>query len=199
MAKKIYDAWELQQKINDIDSSINTINSSLGNYVTKVSGKGLSSNDFTNAYKTVLDNITTTINNAILESDKKKYPIGHEIYTKNSANPSTYMGFGTWELTSVGRMQVGVNPNDTDFNTAGKTGGSKTHKLTVDEIPTHSHGQKISAIFSDGEFSGRTDYNADSNTMKAFGQGIETEKTGGGQAFNIMPPYVTVYIWERTA
>ena len=171
----------------------------LNNYVTKVKGKGLSSNDFTNAYKTILDSLTTTINNAILESDKKKYPIGHEIYTKNSANPSTYMGFGTWELTSIGKMQVGIDTTDTDFDTVGKTGGSKTHTLTTNEMPAHSHAQKISAIASDGTINGRADYDADSNTMKTFGQGITTEETGGGQAFNIMPPYITVYIWERTA
>ena len=171
----------------------------LDNYVTKVEGKGLSTNDFSNAYKTILDGLTTTINNAILESDKKKYPIGHRIITENSNNPYTYLGFGTWELTSKGKMMIGIDENDTDFNTAGKTGGSKTHTLTINEMPAHSHGQKISAIASDGTINGRADYDADSNTMKAFGQGIRTEETGGGQEFNIMPPYQVVYIWKRTA
>ena len=177
----------------------------LENYVQKETGKGLSSNDFTNAYKTILDSLTTTINNAILESDKKKYPIGHEIYTKNSANPSTYMGFGTWELTSVGRMQVGVDVNDTDFNVAGKTGGSKTHTLTVQELVPHKHksmtlgigngGYKLDGSKAgSGEVGTETNYIGETTTVS-----LDETKTAQAQAFSIMPPYVAVYIWERTA
>ena len=176
----------------------------LDNYVTKVSGKGLSTNDFTNAYKTILDGLTNTINNAILESDKKKYPIGHEIYTKNSANPSTYMGFGTWELTSVGRMQVGIDENDTDFNTAGKTGGSKTHTNTIEELVPHKHksmtlgigngGYKVEGQAGAGQVGTETNYIGETTTVS-----LDEIKTAQAQAFSIMPPYVTVYIWERTA
>lgn len=176
----------------------------LNNYVTKETGKGLSTNDFTNAYKTILDSLTTTINNAILESDKKKYPIGHEIYTKNSANPSTYMGFGTWELTSVGRMQVGVDVNDTDFNVAGKTGGSKTHTNTVEELVPHKHksmtlgigngGYKLEGQAGAGQVGTETNYIGETTTVS-----LDETKTAQAQAFSIMPPYVAVYIWERTA
>ena len=172
----------------------------LDNYVTKVSGKGLSSNDFTNAYKTALDGLTTTINNAVLEGKKSLYPVGSLYFNiAKDTNPGTLLGFGTWERIAQGRTLVGVDTTDTDFNTAGKTGGSKTHTMTVSEMPAHSHAQKISANFDDGEFSGRCDYDLDSGHMKEFGQGITTETAGGGQAFNIMPPYITVYIWERTA
>ena len=177
----------------------------LANYVQKETGKGLSTNDFTNAYKTILDNITTTINDAILESDKKKYPIGHEIYTKNSANPSTYMGFGTWELTSVGRMQVGVDVNDTDFNVAGKTGGSKTHTNTVEELVPHKHKSMTLGIGNggyklDGGKAGAGQVGTEINYIgETTTVSLDETKTAQAQAFSIMPPYVTVYIWERTA
>lgn len=171
----------------------------LNNYVTKETGKELSTNDFTNAYKTILDGLTTTINNAILTTKKALHPVNSIYLSMDSTNPNTLFGFGTWQLIGQGRTLVGVDTSDNDFKTAGKTGGSKTHTLSINEMPVHSHAQKISANFDDGEFSGRCDYNADSGHMKEFGQGITTETAGGGQAFNIMPPYVTVYIWERTA
>ena len=47
---------------HDVNDKINT---TLGNKVDKVSGKGLSTNDFTGAYKTKLDNLETTIANSI--------------------------------------------------------------------------------------------------------------------------------------
>ena len=177
----------------------------INGYVAKEEGKKLSTNDFTDAYKTILDGLTTTINNAILESDKKKYPIGHEIYTKNSANPSTYMGFGTWELTSVGRMQVGVDVNDTDFNVAGKTGGSKTHTNTVEELVPHKHKSMTLGIGNGGykleggqagagQVGTETNYIGETTTVS-----LDETKSAQAQAFSIMPPYVTVYIWERTA
>ena len=48
---------------------------------------------------------------------QKLYPIGHIIMSANSANPSTYLGFGTWVEWGSGRVPVGVNASDTDFNT----------------------------------------------------------------------------------
>lgn len=54
-------------------------------------------------------------------------------------NPSTYLGFGTWVLWGSGRVPVGVDTSQTEFNTVEKTGGEKSHKLTVSEIPSHTH------------------------------------------------------------
>lgn len=60
------------------------------------------------------------------------YPVNSIYLSTSSANPSTYFG-GTWEQVGQGRCIVGVNANDTDFNSAMKTGGSKTKNMT------HSH------------------------------------------------------------
>lgn len=67
------------------------------------------------------------INTVILENDQRKHPIGSLEFNVSGTNPNTYLGFGTWELWGSGRVPVGVDTNDTDFNTVEKTGGNKTH------------------------------------------------------------------------
>ena len=67
------------------------------------------------------------------------YPVGHILMTENSANPSTYLEGTTWDPWGSGRVPVGVNTNDEDFISVGKTGGAKTHTITTEELPKHKH------------------------------------------------------------
>lgn len=68
------------------------------------------------------------------------YPVG-AIYTSTvSTSPATLFG-GTWAAFGAGRVLVGFNGSDTDFNASEKTGGAKTHTLTTDEMPSHTHTQ----------------------------------------------------------
>lgn len=54
------------------------------------------------------------------------YPVGC-IYTSTvSTNPATVFGFGTWAAFGAGRVLVGVDSGDADFDTAEETGGAKT-------------------------------------------------------------------------
>jgi microcystin-dependent protein len=70
------------------------------------------------------------------------YPVG-SIYTNasDSTNPATLMGFGTWTAFGSGRVMVGINSGDTDFDTAEETGGAKTVTLQTSMIPEHTHTQ----------------------------------------------------------
>ena len=68
----------------------------------------------------------------------KAYPIGSIYISYNNTNPGTLFG-GTWESFGSGRTLVGINSSDTAFDTVGKTGGEKTHTLTVAEMPSHTH------------------------------------------------------------
>lgn len=66
------------------------------------------------------------------------YPIGAIYLSVSDTNPSQWFG-GTWELIAQGRTLVGVDTTQTEFNTVKKTGGEKTHKLTVAELASHTH------------------------------------------------------------
>lgn len=92
---------------------------------------------------TEIDNIVTQtkkdISNKLLEDNKKKYYIGKLIFDTENVNPATYLGFGIWELWGAGKVPVGVDTTDSDFNKVEKTGGEKAHKLTVAELASHTH------------------------------------------------------------
>lgn len=68
------------------------------------------------------------------------HPVGSVFLTVNNTNPSTYFG-GTWERIAKGRALVGLDENDTDFDSAEETGGSKTVNLNHSHsLSAHTHG-----------------------------------------------------------
>lgn len=123
------------------------------------------------------------------------YPIGSIYMSVNSATPATLFG-GTWERFSKGQVLVGVNEDDTDF-AAGKTGGEKTHKLTVTEMPSHTHNQIFSLSANGFGDNGRSPMSNNVTTTSQSGASITS--TGGDQAHNNLQPFTTVYMWKRTA
>ena len=73
-----------------------------------------------------------------LEIFNKVYPVGSIYLSVNNSNPSNYFG-GTWVAWGSGRVPVGVNTSDSNFNTVEKTGRESEHTLTVDELAQHGH------------------------------------------------------------
>lgn len=121
------------------------------------------------------------------------HPIGSIYMSMNNINPSNLFG-GTWRLIAPGQVLVGVNELSPQFSTPRKTGGEQTHKMTIDEMPSHSHEQYVTANF--GGTAIRKDYSNDGNGIP-YRQGVNVSPTGGGKPFNLMQPYLTCYIWER--
>lgn len=124
-------------------------------------------------------------------------PIGSIYLSISMTNPSTYFG-GTWEQIAKGRTLVGIDPNDTDFNVVKKTGGEKSHTLSISEMPSHSHDLVLSAGINIG-IGNRVVMNNwqwDTNSQ-LISNSIMT--SGGSKAHNNMPPYFTCYIWCRVA
>lgn len=138
----------------------------------------------------------------IEESKLEQYPVG-SIYTSvDSTSPADLLG-GTWEqIEDTFLLAAGST------YAAGTTGGEATHTLTIAEMPSHDHKPVCEfgtagtndAAFSPGNTSAQYLQIAGLGAASHVSQGAyATTTTGGGQAHNNMPPYLTVYVWKRTA
>lgn len=135
--------------------------------------------------------------------NQRQYPVGEIYVTRQNGNPSSILGFGTWERYAQGRVLVGFDEADASFNAQDKTGGAKVHTLTVDEIPAHRHRIGVQAggdlVRVDRWIDDTSsDIIAGGNTA-AYARSVENSSVGGGQAHNNLQPYITVFMWKRTA
>jgi hypothetical protein len=140
------------------------------------------------------------------------HPVGSiYINATNSTNPGTLLGFGTWAAFGAGRVPVGFDSTNALFDTAEETGGSAdaitvshTHTFTGTALPTHTHQYNDTGAFAGGSGSGIavTQGNADNRATTAVSGGTPsgTISTTGSSATNAnYQPYITVYMWKRTA
>ena len=118
------------------------------------------------------------------------YPIGAVYISTNTINPSTLFG-GEWRQIKD-RFLLACG----DIYDLGKQDGEATHKLTIDEMPSHKHDLKApsSNIGASGNSIGNEFVVSDTQ-----GKSLPkwTVAIGGNQAHNNMPPYLAVCIWER--
>lgn len=145
------------------------------------------------------------------------YPIGSIYLSVNSINPATIFG-GTWEQIKD-RFLLGCGSTYSN----GSTGGEATHKLTTNEMPSHTHTQNshYHEGLSYGSPDGGNNTCVVSTTYSSTGcielgwsrsstgcpynnvytkYATATNKnTGGSKAHNNMPPYLAVYMWKRIA
>jgi hypothetical protein len=131
--------------------------------------------------------------NAVVEiaGALQAYPVGAVYISVDFTPPSTLFG-GTWERFGKGRTLVSLDSEDTDFDTAEETIGAKTHTLTTDELPAHTHSftaMQYTAINNDRGGAGQLAESSSSNT----------NSTGSDQAHNNIQPSIVVYMWKRTA
>ena len=158
---------------------------------------------------------------------KTMYPVGSIYMSVNATNPSTYFG-GTWVAWGAGRVPVGINTSDSNFNTVEKTGGAPTVTLTTAQMPAHTHtftgssattsskGAHTHNIGRDTDGgSGSSRYTVHSAGVSGAGGTSPTSSagahthtvtangtnanTGGGGAHSNLQPYIVCYMWKRTA
>lgn len=140
------------------------------------------------------------------------YPIGSIYLAATSLDPNIVFG-GTWvRIKDTFLLAAG------DTYAGGTTGGEAEHTLNVDEMPLHGHmvrlhnnaGTTGTAYYWDGAT--RTNSTGARNTAVQWvgstfvaaqgGAGDPSggaDPVGGGAAHNNMPPYLAVYVWQRTA
>jgi len=145
------------------------------------------------------------------------HPVGSiYINATNSTNPGTLLGFGTWTAFGAGRVPVGFDSTNALFDTAEETGGSAnatlpshTHTFTGTALASHTHqiGSRDSTANDGGnpaqEFVndfGSGNGTAATTSSVSGGTPAGTNSTEGASATNAnYQPYITVYMWKRTA
>lgn len=135
------------------------------------------------------------------------WPIGSVFTSLVAANPTALLGFGTWVALGAGRVLVGLDAAQDEFNTLRGTGGAKTHTLTVAEMPSHTHIQNThshtrptaSTVGTSTAQVARGSTTAAGTVTVADPVAAVNQNTGGGGAHNNLQPYLVVRFWERTA
>ena len=210
-ANKIVKGTEIDDEFNAIQTAIATKANTLSPTLTgtplaptAASGTNTTQISTTAFVKAAVDAASVALSNAL-------YPIG-SIYTNatNNNNPATLLGFGTWVAFGSGRFLVGLDGADPLFDSSEEVGGSKditgstdSHALTVAEMPAHAH---------DSRYSNNTPQGLDTTGDTEIGQWgtdrtfpTSTEGSGDPHSHDIdiananLPPYITVYMWKRTA
>ena len=143
----------------------------------------------------------------------KMWPIGSVyINATNNLNPGELLGFGTWVQFGAGRVPVGIDTAQTEFNAPEKLIGHKElqahqHSGSTSGVGDHTHGFSRDLVVTSASGSARA--GSASGQQVAWGQigstngagahnhSFTTDNAGGGNAGNIQPSIV-VYMWKRT-
>lgn len=157
------------------------------------------------------------------------WPIGSVFIAVVSTSPATLLGGGTWSAFATGRMLVGIDGGDTDFDTVEETGGAKTVSLTAAQsgLPQHTHTQNSHNHTQDAH--AHVEQTFGTTTGGSAGLTRDTSMSGSAVAVDVstatavatnqaatatnqdagpsaaaeahpnLPPYIVVYMWKRTA
>lgn len=137
----------------------------------------------------VLKNINFKVSNSWVDAGVLAWPVGSIYMSTSSTSPATYFG-GTWDRLKS-RFLLGAD--DSTYKAAA-TGGSPTVTLTIDQIPSHQHSGHIYYGDNSGGNAGHTTF-----WGNYVSSALNTGFAGGGESHNNMPPYLVVYMWQRTA
>ena len=117
---------------------------------------------------------------------KVVYPVGAVYISWSSTSPASLFG-GSW-VAITGRFPY--------FNAGTSRGGSNSHTLSINEMPSHNH-ETHSGVYQEPAAMHRSVMTT--NNVWSTNDGAQINYRGGGAAHNNMPAYQTLYAWRRTA
>lgn len=133
------------------------------------------------------------------------YPVGSIYMSANSTNPKNLFG-GTWVAWGTGRVPIGVNASDSDFRSVEKTGGSKTVNIAhnhVESVGADANTMYLTAGANGGVYGSTINSSANRMTWKGTpatgATRLNKTSTAGSSTQSIVQPYITCYMWKRTA
>lgn len=150
------------------------------------------------------------ISASVVSINSAAWPVGSIHMTMNNNDPYNIFKFGTWIRFAPGRTLVGrvtgkaeeqggimsdglVGPTDWAMSAVGTTYGSFVHKLTVDELPSHTHDLLMGLPANNG----RKDIQDWWDQLSVNGRGQKTAAAGGDAPHNNIQPSIIVNIWQR--
>lgn len=133
----------------------------------------------------------TNLNNNFNDLLDLIHPVGSIYISVNDISPETLYG-GTWEqIKDTFLLACGDTYNNKE------KGGSSIHQLTIEEMPAHNHNIALRSGAQTGNF--WSSPTMASNTGSETSSSTIISSVGGSQPFDIMPPYLAVYMWKRIA
>lgn len=143
------------------------------------------------------------------------HPVGSIYMSTSATNPTNLFG-GTWVAWGAGRVPVGFNGGDGNFNSSEKTGGSKTINIQHNHGLSNARaavGRADSSLSTMSYTSGGNPHNVYFDREFSYYGGISggskhatdtsliygNTNNGGSTAASVLQPYITCYMWKRTA
>ena len=123
------------------------------------------------------------------------FPVGYIFMSVANTSPASYLG-GTWERWGSGRVPVGYDSSNTNFDSVEETGGEMAHALSVAEMPVHSHSviMNVGGNIEQYGISAGPQYSTTCGELAGY-----LSNAGGNESHNNLQPYITCYMWKRTA
>lgn len=155
--------------------------------------------------------ISTAVTAAQTQAKLDAHPVGSYYWSNDSTSPATLFG-GTWEALPPGYTLIAQGSGSDSFGSftyeAGQEYGERMHKLTTDEMPAHTHQERMTTrdgnsnplvnLGTSGTLSGAVVPQGFGYSNKATDT-VNTVSADGGKPHNTLPPSIASYGWRRTA
>lgn len=137
----------------------------------------------------------------MLNSLLQPFQVGDIYISLTETNPASKFG-GTWRLSSPGKTLICIDSSDTDFNTAGKIGGFKTHSHESGTYFTEARVLDATLFYNDYPTKWSPQYKVKFTQSPEGNTGTTNNAIGidGRSAVSSnLQPYITCYIWQKVA